>query len=940
MKLRNLRPGRFTPKCPRCTKPFHVTIAEDTEQPPVVRALKSEVEKGEATVAPSPPAKLAKPATAEDPNTTGAFQPPAPEEPETTGAFKSAARENPEATGAYQGAAQEESEVTGAYQSKPSGEPSRAAVKEPSAADDDGAVEPFQEEAAAEGPGKKSGTGKSSKSSGKTRAGKAAARDDMPATLGGYQVLKELGRGGMGAVYLGRQLSLDRDVALKVMNPAVAHDPAFVARFTREAFAAAQLVHHNVVQIYDFGAERDIHFFSMEFVRGQSLMDLVRGKGKLDPEVAVGYVLQAARGLKFGHDTGMIHRDVKPDNLLLNDHGIVKVADLGLVKIGGIAETDLPEKAVRPVSKSGVTVGHAAATEAGKTMGTPSYMAPEQAQDASHVDARADIYSLGCTLYVLLTGKPPFQGKTVAEVLTKHASEPIVPPDAVVKRVPKALSTILLRMLAKKPADRYPDMGALIEDLEKYLGIQHRGQFSPKEEHAEALEECVKKFNEAPAARLRGIVFPAFFGVCALAILLCALFGSPLLAGGFLGLALMTPLAYFLANGLAQKTYLFLKVREWLFGCRWSDWLIAAAAVAIFLTVLALFGWLAVWLGFCVLAALLGVGLHFLIDRQLQTQRAEPVEEAEKLFRTLRLQGLDEEALREFVCKYSGRRWEEFYEMLFGYEAKLSAREWVRGEAGRTREKFAAWRDPVVNWIDAKQQARREAEQRRHLKAVEAKALQAEGMDAAEANARAEQVAEVMVTQAAQIKKEARKPIRSDEPTVARADVRALLATARKPKLVYTTNPRSRTALRFERLWARLLSDKVRFLAGAVLLAGGLLWMHQNDLLQGDKLQRVVSNLIEKQTLDLDTKPLQLPGLPEEVGDLFNGFNPAVAGLILIISAFFAGWRVSLLVIPGAAIAFIGHLVGVPAVGPVPAELVSMGAGLGLALLGFIFLRD
>src|SRR5262249_19572151 len=165
---------------------------------------------------------------------------------------------------------------------------------------------------------------------------------EVPQALGGYTVIKLLGKGGMGAVYLARQVSLDRNVALKVMNPSWAKDPVFLARFTREAYAAAQLVHHNVVQIYDIGEEHGTPFFSMEFVPGQNLGEIPRGKGKLDIEEAVGYTLQAARGLKYAHDQGMVHRDVKPDNLMLNDQGIVKVADLGLVKL---PSGELPEQA-------------------------------------------------------------------------------------------------------------------------------------------------------------------------------------------------------------------------------------------------------------------------------------------------------------------------------------------------------------------------------------------------------------------------------------------------------------------------------------------------------------------------------------------------------------------------------------------------------------------
>jgi serine/threonine protein kinase len=139
----------------------------------------------------------------------------------------------------------------------------------------------------------------------------------------------------MGAVYLARQSSLNRDVALKVMATQWARDPTFLARFTREAYAAAQLVHHNIVQIYDFGAEKDVNYFSMEYVEGQTLAELIQTEGVVPPEVAVSHILQACRGLKVAHDHGMIHRDIKPENLMLNRYGIVKLADLGLVKVAG-----------------------------------------------------------------------------------------------------------------------------------------------------------------------------------------------------------------------------------------------------------------------------------------------------------------------------------------------------------------------------------------------------------------------------------------------------------------------------------------------------------------------------------------------------------------------------------------------------------------------------
>ncbi|MEZ6108725.1 MAG: serine/threonine-protein kinase [Pirellulaceae bacterium] len=167
--------------------------------------------------------------------------------------------------------------------------------------------------------------------------------------LGGYRLLKELGRGGMGSVYLAKQLSLGRRVAIKTIRGKWASNPRAIARFIREAYAAAQLVHHNVVQIYDLDQDNGTNFFSMELVTGGSLDDVIKKEGKLEPRRAATLLLQAARGLKFAHDHGMVHRDVKPANLMINSEGLVKVADLGLVKTPGMGHEDAIEEGINPM---------------------------------------------------------------------------------------------------------------------------------------------------------------------------------------------------------------------------------------------------------------------------------------------------------------------------------------------------------------------------------------------------------------------------------------------------------------------------------------------------------------------------------------------------------------------------------------------------------------
>jgi serine/threonine protein kinase len=273
----------------------------------------------------------------------------------------------------------------------------------------------------------------------------------------------------MGAVYLALQTSLDRDVALKLMHAQWADDPVFLARFTRQAYAAAQLNHHNVVQIYDFGADAGVHFFSMEFVDGRSLGDLLK-RGQLSPAEAVGYVMQAARGLKFAHDRGMVHRDVKPNNLLLNAEGLVKVADLGLVRTQGMTADD-----DRQTHAGDKLRGTADVTAAGTAMGSPSYMSPEQCRDATAVDPRADVYSLGCTLYALLSGRTPFVGRSAVEVIRQHLSVPPPPLARVAPDVPAALADIVGKGLQKDPADRSQGVDELISALASWQAAQASG---------------------------------------------------------------------------------------------------------------------------------------------------------------------------------------------------------------------------------------------------------------------------------------------------------------------------------------------------------------------------------------------------------------------------------------------------------------------------------
>jgi predicted Ser/Thr protein kinase len=267
----------------------------------------------------------------------------------------------------------------------------------------------------------------------------------MPQRLGPYQVLETLGAGGMGVVYRGYDARLNRNVALKTLRPELSLDPEYRERFLREARSAAALSHPNVTQIYFIGEEEGQPFFAMEFLEGKSLETLVREQGKLPPGRAVEMIRQAAAGLKAAAARGIVHRDIKPSNLALTSDGTLKVTDFGLAKLA---------------------VGDAGLTLAGEVLGSPNYMAPEQAS-GHPADLRSDIYSLGATLYELVTGKPPFEGPTPVSVILKHAREPVRNPRQLTPGLPYPLVILIQKMLAKRPEDRPQTYDALLRDLER-----------------------------------------------------------------------------------------------------------------------------------------------------------------------------------------------------------------------------------------------------------------------------------------------------------------------------------------------------------------------------------------------------------------------------------------------------------------------------------------
>ena len=296
--------------------------------------------------------------------------------------------------------------------------------------------------------------------------------------IGGYKILERVGRGGMGTVYKSRQISLNRICALKVLSAKYAKDPTFVQQFVAEARAAGQLQHPNVVQVFDVGEAGGLHFFSMEYMDGGAVQDMLaeRDGSRLEWTEALPMMKDACQGLVFAEKHGIVHRDIKPDNLMLSGEGRVKIGDLGLAQ-------------------------HGDGDDSGKIFGTPHFIAPEQARGKT-TGHTADIYALGATFYRMVAGRTPFSGKSVKEILKRQISEPHVPLTTELVEFPPDLSAIVDRMMEKDPANRFQSASDLLAEIEEFE-LAHQIELSG-----------LKKVNK-PLRIAMGLVLLALLGVVA-----------------------------------------------------------------------------------------------------------------------------------------------------------------------------------------------------------------------------------------------------------------------------------------------------------------------------------------------------------------------------------------------------------------------------------------
>lgn len=266
--------------------------------------------------------------------------------------------------------------------------------------------------------------------------------------LGGrYELLEKVGGGGMAIVYKAKCHLLKRYVAVKILRPELVENEEFIARFKRESQAAASLSHHNIVNVYDVGQEEDIHYIVMEYVNGETLKEYIIRNGRLDSMEAVRITLQICSALSHAHKRNIVHRDIKPQNILMDREGSVKVADFGIA---------------RAVTSATVTMAGA------NIIGSVYYFSPEQAR-GGYIDKKSDIYSLGIVLYEMVTGIVPFEGDSAISVAIKHIQEKVKPPGEVNPNIPVGLQHIIEKAIEKEPDSRYNSTETMASDLKTFM---------------------------------------------------------------------------------------------------------------------------------------------------------------------------------------------------------------------------------------------------------------------------------------------------------------------------------------------------------------------------------------------------------------------------------------------------------------------------------------
>lgn len=794
-----------------------------------------------------------------------------------------------------------------------------------------------------------------------------------PRLLGGCVVLKLLGHGPRGKSLLARPLSLASRVVLKVVSADRGRDAVFVERFLREALATAQLSSPHLIPIVDIGRDGSSTFTAMEYVPGSSLAEELARRGKVEPRTAAAWILQAARGLAVAHAQGIWHRDVKPENLRLTPDGLVVVDDLGLETTPSLAAAESTRE--RESSKGPRGKGRTAAEDAPArsaalrrvAVGSPVYMAPEQARDALIVDGRADVYSLGCTFYHLVAGRPPFAKGNAAELIAGHQGEDVVPPREFVPQIPAALNDVIMTMTRKAPEERYPSMDAVVDVLEATLGL-HRGEANRDlEEYRGAVGEAAALMHDAPAARLRSRILMAAGGVWAAFLLLLLVLGAyrPFVVVG--GFGLLTAGALATASRSLRPSGLVDLLREFFLGGGVRSWVFTGTGTLILLAMAVYGGFLGtlIFLAICV-GGLIGAFHHY-VERPYLADRDSAVARVRDPLRRLRRIGLDERGLRDELIVAAGPGWEALFASVFGERAlsaeRLRALDDPTAPAGEGRR---WWSGRLERLLASLVQLRRDVRLRRLFQDVEEARFEAEGLNLVTARRLSWRVSRALVAAAAEWR---------DEQAALRAGRRAPGASGptieqhlrdaiedQERFLQGRHDGQNPLAQRLDALASRVFGRLPRLIMGVLLLAVFAYWMHTHRVVTADQVadaaveigrvakaaaENADPNALRDVRVDIAVDPAQIaqPLGDEWVPGPFRAIpaaNVGAAGFLLLASVAFRSSGVGLAAYLAGAIALFGPALGLSVAWLAPrlsAPVQAMVAGVVVLALGVLFGR-
>jgi hypothetical protein len=762
----------------------------------------------------------------------------------------------------------------------------------------------------------------------------------VPRFVGRYVLLRSLGHGRRGRTFLARPLWLGRLVVLKALAGDRASDRIFRALHTREAYTAAQLEHPNLAAMHELGSRHGLDYAVVEWTDGVSLAQVLDERHRIEPAQAAVLILQVARGLRAAHRQRLLHRDIKPDNLRVDDEGLVKVDDLGLEMTPSLAaalEESSKGSAGDPMAQrvpaSVARSVHAARSPVIAAAGTPEFMAPEQARDPTSIDGRADIYALGGTFYKLVTGRPPFAGETAVELVRKHQEDPLVPPDEFVPGLPRQVSDVIGAMMGKQPDERYPNMSVVVDVLEKLVGAHERPAAERMEAAALAFHQTADALATSPARRLRFRVLVVIAVIWSLFVVFLAWLGLGSEAIAVLGA--ITALMVWVSSSVTQKSELLRLSLEvlWRERIAWTALGLAAIGVA---ALLWFFGGCSIF--FLLLAAgVLAGSFHVFLDRPLAAERSRWDAESRMVLRQLRWQGHDEEAIRELIANEAGPNWDVLFERRFGPRATMAARaRWHQDKRSWLRRPFCGLRELIICLLEKKRQQERD---RRHfgiLRATEEGRLEARGTNLLTARRKAIRIAKAMIVIAAEWRDEERLPGAQGLGTAPLGPplMDRLNSAVEHPEPLlepHETQP-SAFSRSMNRLVDFLLGRTLRLLLGSWLLLILAVWLDASGLVtalqvqdQAAEISRVVRNAAEKRdpsllreiswniplNWDRLEQPIETRILPRPLRGEVVATNLGVAGLGLLLSVFWGRRWSGLLALIAAFLTLFAARIGV-----------------------------